>query len=85
MEGRSKDKKFLPYGEHPCPRSHQFVAGRIATERFIDRCHVGMAAGRGGGCASCSKRPIDEKVGTSSLSGRGWSGAAVGSLGEGEG
>lgn len=84
MEGRSKDEIFLSYGEHPCPGSHQFVAGRIATERFIDRCLVGMAAGWGG-CASYCKRPIDEKVGTSSLSGGGWSGAAVGSLGDSEG
>lgn len=84
MEGRSEDKKFLSFGEHPCPGSHQFAAGRIATERFIDRCLVGMAAGWGG-WASCCKRHIDEKVGTSSLSGRGWSGAAVGSLGDGEG
>ena len=81
MEGRSEDKKFLSYREHPCPRSHQFVAGRIATEGFIDRCLVGMAAGWGG----CASYCINEKVGTSSLSGRGWSGTAVGSLGDGEG
>jgi hypothetical protein len=84
MEGRSEDKKFLSHGEHPCPGSHQFVEGRIATKRFIDRCLVGMAPGWRG-CASYCKRHIDEKVGTSSLSGRGWSGTAVGSLGDGEG
>jgi hypothetical protein len=84
MEGRSEVEIFLSHWEHPCPGSPQFVAGRIATEGFIDRCLVGMAAGWGG-CASSRQRSIDEKVGTSPLSGRSWSGAAVGSLGDGEG
>ena len=77
-------KFFLFHREYPCPGGHQFVAGRINTGGFIDRCLMGMAAGRRG-CASYCKRLIDKKVGISSLSGRGWSGAAVGSLGDGEG
>ena len=84
MEGRSKDEIFLCYREHPCPRGHQFIAGRIAAKGFIGGRLVGMAAAWGGYASHC-ERAIDEKVGTSSPSGRGWSGTAVGSLGDGEG
>jgi hypothetical protein len=83
MEGRSEDKKILSCGEHPCPRGHQFVEGRVATEGFIDRCPLGMEAGWR--WAPYCKWHIDEKVRTSSLSGRSWSGTAFGSLGDGEG